>query len=211
MEMNEKKRFCSECGDGFTFMPEFFDDRGFKYPKRCVRCAAKVRGRTPPQTDKQCVCFKQNVRLSLPQFLIQDPTYLQRKDTVSRKNYYSCLKFYLCPSKGNRITVYDQRNSDPENFVPLEGGIAFASVRIMSAKKKKSDESYEYIVLDHSKDLVCDWELVLILCDGVTLSGETEGELWSWPSGGTQHILLRKGRKNGFGNQNRKENQETAW
>lgn len=194
-EMNKKTRFCSECGDGFTFVPEFFDDRGFKYPKRCARCAAKVRGRTPPQTNKQCVCFKQNVRLSLPQFLIQDPTYLQRKDVVSRKIYYSCLKFYLCPSKGDRITVYDQRNSDPENFVPLEGNTAFASVRIMSAKEKKSNKDYEYIVLDHSKDLVYDWELVLILCDGATSGDEVESMLWSWPPDGTQRILLRKREK----------------
>ncbi len=129
--------YCTSCGSEFSYNKTFYDKMGFCPPKRCRKCIAERRGRTP-SVDKECLLQRPNVRLDVPECRILEQYY------ISRHGSYTCLRIRI--SLGNQtVTIYDHRNKVPQRFVPLSGQLACASVRVMRAKGK---EEYQYIVLD---------------------------------------------------------------
>ena len=152
------ERQCMVCRNTFTYNAKFFLKRGFSPPKRCPEHAAKHRDRTS-RGKKRCLLQLGVVQLDIPDSFVADKVYMNRKD--HGVEYITCSKFKIRPSgctRGTYFTVYDHRNKDVNNLVPLSGDGARASLRIMLAP-----QGYEYLVLDVSENGEVDGVLVATL------------------------------------------------
>lgn len=190
---------CIECKELFEFDEEFYKRRGFTMPKRCSDCAAEIRGRKALKQKRSCLLRLSNAFIDIPDDFIKNPIYLKRTDEGKKGmkgvsiERISCLRFYVCPKEATEakgyITIYDQRNTNPEKRVPLSGDSAKAAVRIMHVG---GEDGYDYIVLDCVSDETC--EAILTVSEAFPKSRDNKGQiLWlkdgeSW---GKDNILSK--------------------